>query len=99
MIVFLHCYYNLNFTTDEDRVKLFDFGLAIELPQSLDPDATFKLPGNTGTVSHAMIDVTRWRISIVLPPTALLNLPKSLLSALVRPATCHPKSSTRNRTD
>lgn len=36
----------------EDRVKLFDFGLAIELPPSNDRESTFKLPGNTGTVSN-----------------------------------------------
>lgn len=43
---------NIGYSFEEDRVKLFDFGLAIELPPSSDPEATFKLPGNTGTARY-----------------------------------------------
>lgn len=39
---------NIGYCFQEDLVKLFDFGLAVELPPSNDPDQTFKLPGNTG---------------------------------------------------
>jgi Protein kinase domain len=40
---------NIGYSFEEDRIKIFDFGLAIELPASNDPNKTFKLPGNTGT--------------------------------------------------
>lgn len=40
---------NIGYDFEEDRVKIFDFGLAVELPQSDDINDVFKLPGNTGT--------------------------------------------------
>jgi len=43
--------------SEEDRIKLFDFGLAVELPPSNDPEATFKLPGNTGTARYMSPEV------------------------------------------
>jgi serine/threonine protein kinase len=33
----------------EDTLKVFDFGLAVELPESNDPNQTYNLAGNTGT--------------------------------------------------
>lgn len=48
---------NIGYCFAEDRVKLFDFGLAIELPQSNDPNKTFKLPGNTGTARYMAPEV------------------------------------------
>jgi serine/threonine protein kinase len=33
----------------EDVLKIFDFGLAVELPDSDDPNQTYNLAGNTGT--------------------------------------------------
>jgi serine/threonine protein kinase len=33
----------------EDTLKIFDFGLAVELPESNDPNQTYNLAGNTGT--------------------------------------------------
>lgn len=45
---------NVGYSFEEDRVKLFDFGLAVELPPSNDPEAVFKLPGNTGTGKNAI---------------------------------------------
>jgi serine/threonine protein kinase len=34
---------------DEGVVKIFDFGLAVELPEGSEPNSTFNLAGNTGT--------------------------------------------------
>lgn len=48
---------NIGYSFDEDRIKLFDFGLAIELPMSNDPNKTFKLPGNTGTARYMAPEV------------------------------------------
>jgi serine/threonine protein kinase len=45
---------NIGYCFDEDRVKLYDFGLAVELPPSNDPSKVFKLPGNTGTGEGSM---------------------------------------------
>lgn len=50
---------NIGYSFDEDRVKLFDFGLAVELPPSNDPNMTFKLPGNTGTARYMAPEVVR----------------------------------------
>ncbi|CAB9530264.1 SPS1-related proline-alanine-rich protein kinase [Seminavis robusta] len=50
---------NVGYCFEEDRVKLFDFGLAVELPPSNDPDKGFKLPGNTGTARYMAPEVVR----------------------------------------
>lgn len=50
---------NIGYSFDEDKVKLFDFGLAVELPPSNDPNKTFKLPGNTGTARYMAPEVVR----------------------------------------
>jgi len=45
---------------DEDgTLKLFDFGLAVELPEGSDPDSTFNLAGNTGTSRYMAVEVIR----------------------------------------
>ncbi len=40
-------------------VKVFDFGLAVELPEGSEPNATFNLAGNTGTSRYMAIEVIR----------------------------------------
>jgi serine/threonine protein kinase len=40
-------------------LKLFDFGLAVELPEGSDPDSTFNLAGNTGTSRYMAVEVIR----------------------------------------
>lgn len=42
-----------------DVVKIFDFGLAVELPEGSDPDSTFNLAGNTGTSRYMAVEVIR----------------------------------------
>lgn len=45
---------------DQDGVlKLFDFGLAVELPEGSDPNSTFNLAGNTGTSRYMAVEVIR----------------------------------------
>lgn len=45
---------------DKDGVlKIFDFGLAVEIPFHADPDTTFKLAGNTGTSRYMAVEVIR----------------------------------------
>jgi len=41
----------------EGTLKLFDFGLAIELPERSNPHLTFNLPGNTGTSRYMAVEV------------------------------------------
>lgn len=49
-----------NIGFDEDNVlKIFDFGLAVEIPEHSDPDTTFKLAGNTGTSRYMAVEVIR----------------------------------------
>jgi serine/threonine protein kinase len=40
-------------------LKLFDFGLAVEIPYHEDPETTFKLAGNTGTSRYMAVEVIR----------------------------------------
>ncbi|GKY92735.1 hypothetical protein MPSEU_000243500 [Mayamaea pseudoterrestris] len=42
-----------------DVVKVFDFGLAVELPEGSDPNSTFNLAGNTGTSRYMAVEVIR----------------------------------------
>lgn len=44
---------------DDGSVKLFDFGLAVELPEGSEPNATFNLAGNTGTSRYMAVEVIR----------------------------------------
>lgn len=39
--------------------KLFDFGLAAEIPKGSDPNSTFNLAGNTGTSRYMAVEVIR----------------------------------------
>jgi len=49
-----------NIGFDQDQVlKIFDFGLAVEIPEHTDPDTTFKLAGNTGTSRYMAVEVIR----------------------------------------
>eukprot|EP00934_Nitzschia_sp_Nitz4_P000923 Nitzschia sp. Nitz4//scaffold61_size107673//46608//47849//NITZ4_004234-RA/size107673-processed-gene-0.185-mRNA-1//-1//CDS//3329555707//923//frame0 len=43
----------------EGVLKVFDFGLAVEIPYHADPDTTFKLAGNTGTSRYMAVEVIR----------------------------------------
>lgn len=43
----------------EGVVKVFDFGLAVELPEGSEPNATFNLAGNTGTSRYMAVEVIR----------------------------------------
>ena len=43
----------------EGTLKIFDFGLAVELPEGSDPDSTFNLAGNTGTSRYMAVEVIR----------------------------------------
>jgi serine/threonine protein kinase len=43
----------------EGVLKIFDFGLAVEIPFHEDPDTTFKLAGNTGTSRYMAVEVIR----------------------------------------
>lgn len=49
---------NVGFDAD-GTLKLFDFGLAVEIPYHEDPDTTFKLAGNTGTSRYMAVEVIR----------------------------------------
>eukprot|EP00980_Cylindrotheca_fusiformis_P024102 scaffold11529_cov108-Cylindrotheca_fusiformis.AAC.2 len=49
---------NIGFNKD-DVLKVFDFGLAVEIPYHEDPDTTFKLAGNTGTSRYMAVEVIR----------------------------------------
>jgi serine/threonine protein kinase len=40
-------------------LKIFDFGLAVEIPHHADPETTFKLAGNTGTSRYMAVEVIR----------------------------------------
>lgn len=44
---------------DDGTLKIFDFGLAVELPEGTDPDSTFNLAGNTGTSRYMAVEVIR----------------------------------------
>jgi serine/threonine protein kinase len=44
---------------DDGVVKIFDFGLAVELPEGSEPNATFNLAGNTGTSRYMAVEVIR----------------------------------------
>jgi serine/threonine protein kinase len=49
-----------NIGFDYDNVlKIFDFGLAVEIPYHEDPETTFKLAGNTGTSRYMAVEVIR----------------------------------------
>lgn len=49
-----------NIGYDEDgTLKIFDFGLAVELPEGTDPNSTFNLAGNTGTSRYMAVEVIR----------------------------------------
>jgi len=43
----------------ENCLKIFDFGLAVELPEGTDPNSTFNLAGNTGTSRYMAVEVIR----------------------------------------
>jgi serine/threonine protein kinase len=43
----------------EGNLKIFDFGLAVELPEGSDPNSTFNLAGNTGTSRYMAVEVIR----------------------------------------
>jgi serine/threonine protein kinase len=43
----------------EGVLKVFDFGLAVEIPYHADPETTFKLAGNTGTSRYMAVEVIR----------------------------------------
>lgn len=49
---------NIGFTS-QNVLKIFDFGLAVEIPYHEDPDTTFKLAGNTGTSRYMAVEVIR----------------------------------------
>jgi serine/threonine protein kinase len=49
---------NIGFNKSE-VLKIFDFGLAVEIPHHDDPDTTFKLAGNTGTSRYMAVEVIR----------------------------------------
>ncbi|CAJ1966758.1 unnamed protein product [Cylindrotheca closterium] len=49
---------NIGFDKHE-VLKIFDFGLAVEIPDHPDPDTTFKLAGNTGTSRYMAVEVIR----------------------------------------
>lgn len=49
---------NIGFDVD-GTLKIFDFGLAVELPEGNDPDSTFNLAGNTGTSRYMAVEVIR----------------------------------------
>jgi serine/threonine protein kinase len=49
---------NIGFDAD-GTLKIFDFGLAVELPEGTDPDSTFNLAGNTGTSRYMAVEVIR----------------------------------------
>lgn len=49
---------NIGFDND-DVLKIFDFGLAVELPEGTDPNSTFNLAGNTGTSRYMAVEVIR----------------------------------------
>jgi serine/threonine protein kinase len=49
---------NVGFSV-EGTLKIFDFGLAVEIPYHADPETTFKLAGNTGTSRYMAIEVIR----------------------------------------
>jgi len=49
---------NVGFDQD-GTLKLFDFGLAVELPEGSDPNSTFNLAGNTGTSRYMAVEVIR----------------------------------------
>ena len=42
-----------------DVLKIFDFGLAVELPESNDPNQTYNLAGNTGTSRYMAVEIIR----------------------------------------
>jgi serine/threonine protein kinase len=44
---------------DDGVVKIFDFGLAVELPEGSEPNSTFNLAGNTGTSRYMAVEVIR----------------------------------------
>jgi serine/threonine protein kinase len=44
---------------EEGTLKIFDFGLAVELPEGTDQDSTFNLAGNTGTSRYMAVEVIR----------------------------------------
>lgn len=49
-----------NIGYDQDGcLKIFDFGLAVELPEGSDPESTFNLAGNTGTSRYMAVEVIR----------------------------------------
>lgn len=49
---------NVGFSSD-NVLKIFDFGLAVEIPHHDDPETTFKLAGNTGTSRYMAVEVIR----------------------------------------
>jgi len=49
---------NIGFNS-RNILKVFDFGLAVEIPYHEDPDTTFKLAGNTGTSRYMAVEVIR----------------------------------------
>lgn len=49
---------NIGFDAD-NTLKVFDFGLAVEIPHHEDPETTFKLAGNTGTSRYMAVEVIR----------------------------------------
>ena len=51
---------NCGFDRD-GTVKIFDFGLAVELPHSDDPDQLYNLAGNTGTARYMAVEVIKNR--------------------------------------
>jgi serine/threonine protein kinase len=56
LAIFLHG--KSGFCSD-DVLKIFDFGLAVEIPHHDDPETTFKLAGNTGTSRYMAVEVIR----------------------------------------
>lgn len=69
----------------EDQLKIFDFGLAVELPASDDPNQTYNLAGNTGTSRYMAVEVIRkqpynckadvWSFSVLLWELMALTKP------------------------
>lgn len=49
---------NIGFDS-KNILKVFDFGLAVEIPKHDDPETTFKLAGNTGTSRYMAVEVIR----------------------------------------
>jgi len=65
LVSFLKFTANVGFDAS-DCLKIFDFGLAVELPESNDPNQTYNLAGNTGTSRYMAVEIIRKQVSIAV---------------------------------